>query len=161
VDARSDVYAIGAVGYYLLTGTPVFVGASVVEICMKHVQAPPEPPSARLGGPVSPGLERLLLRCLAKDRADRPADAGVLLAEFEACAVAGTWTRADADAWWQRYSGAVQAPTDPGQTVDAVAADLAERLTVDPELPKSPPEAMAESARETRLVESSKKLFPS
>jgi hypothetical protein len=89
------------------------VGASVVEICLKHIQAPPEPPSARMGGPVSPDLEQLLLRCLAKGRADRPANAGVLLSEFEACAVAGSWTRADAAAWWQQSRGAGQIPADP------------------------------------------------
>jgi eukaryotic-like serine/threonine-protein kinase len=98
VDARTDVYAVGAVVYYLLTGTPVFTGTSVVEICMMHVKATPEPPSARRGRPVSPDLERLLLRCLAKSPSDRPADAACLLGELEACAVEGTWTADDAAA---------------------------------------------------------------
>jgi hypothetical protein len=101
VDARSDVYAVGAVGYFLLTGSPVFTGASVMEICMKHVKAAPEPPSARLGKPVSPDLEALLLRCLAKVPSDRPGDAAELLRALESCAVAGTWTLQDAAAWWQ------------------------------------------------------------
>jgi eukaryotic-like serine/threonine-protein kinase len=101
VDARSDVYAVGAVGYFLLTGTPVFTGATVMEICMKHAKAVPEPPSARLGKPVSPDLEALLLRCLAKAPSDRPGDAAELLRELETCAVAGTWTLQDAAAWWK------------------------------------------------------------
>ena len=52
-DARADIYAIGAVGYFLLTGTPVFTGATVMEICMKHVREAPELPSVRKGQPVS------------------------------------------------------------------------------------------------------------
>jgi serine/threonine protein kinase len=128
VDARSDVYALGAVGYFLLTAGPVFAGSSVMEICMKHVQAAPEPPSARLGRAVSPGLEALLLRCLAKSPDDRPADAAALLRELEGCAVAGRWTAAEAVVWWQASGAlagaratATPAPvkvTDPGK--DAV-----------------------------------------
>jgi tRNA A-37 threonylcarbamoyl transferase component Bud32 len=101
VDARSDVYAVGAVGYFLLTGSPLFTGESVMEICMKHVKEAPEPPSARLRRPVSPDLEALLLRCLAKTPSDRPRDAGELLRELETCAVEGTWTLRDAVGWWK------------------------------------------------------------
>jgi hypothetical protein len=100
VDARSDVYAVAAVGYYLLTGSPLFVGDSVVEICMAHVKTTPEPPSVRLGMPISSDLEGLLMRCLAKAPGERPADANELLHELEACAIAGTWTAADAVHWW-------------------------------------------------------------
>jgi len=103
VDARSDVYALTAVGYFLLTGTPVFSGASVMEICMKHAKAAPEPPSARRGSPVSPGLEALLLRCLAKAPSDRPGDAAEMLRELDACAVEGSWTALDAAAWWAAH----------------------------------------------------------
>ena len=72
VDARTDIYAIGAVGYYLLTGTPVFTGNGLVELCRKHVQEPPEPPSRRLGRPVSPALEGILL-VLPGEKARGPA----------------------------------------------------------------------------------------
>jgi eukaryotic-like serine/threonine-protein kinase len=121
VDARTDVYAVGAVGYYLLTGTPVFTGASVVDICMKHVKTAPEPPSVRRGRPVSGDLERLLLRCLAKSPADRPCDAAGLVGELEACAIEGAWTVRDAEAWWAAREGA--APS--GEPSAAATMDLA------------------------------------
>jgi serine/threonine-protein kinase len=94
------VYSLGAVAYFLLTGTPVFTGASVMEICMKHVKELPQSPSARIGRPVSPDLEGLLLRCLAKAPADRPRHAAEMLLELEACTVAGAWTAKDAADWW-------------------------------------------------------------
>jgi hypothetical protein len=103
VDARADIYAIGAVGYFLLTATPVFTGTGVMDICMKHVQAAPEPPSARRGRPVSPALEALVLRCLAKSPADRPADAADLARELEEFIVDGRWTQDDAAAWWAAH----------------------------------------------------------
>jgi len=113
LDARADVYALGAVAYYLLTGQPVFNGATVMEICMKHLREAPQPPSARLGRPITPALEALILRCLAKPRTDRPADAGELLRELTKCFVAGTWTADDAAAWWAMYAKAPPPPLSP------------------------------------------------
>jgi len=129
LDARADVYALGAVAYYLLTGQPVFTGATVVEICMKHVRETPQPPSSRLGRGVSPSLDALILRCLAKPRADRPGDAAALLRELEECKVAGTWTADDAALWWDSFSKssptpAPQEPTSPAVTTDQVPLDL-------------------------------------
>ncbi|HQU45100.1 MAG TPA: serine/threonine protein kinase, partial [Pirellulales bacterium] len=111
LDARSDLYAVGAVGYFLLTGTPVFQGKSITEVCMQQVHAEPEPPSARLGRPVSQRLEELLLRCLAKDPAARPASAEELADELAQCPTAGDWTRADAEAWWRENDPAQTLPT--------------------------------------------------
>ena len=71
-DARSDLYAVGAVGYFLLAGRPLFEGGSVAEILFQHVGTKPEPPSVHRGNAVSPELESLLLGCLAKEPADRP-----------------------------------------------------------------------------------------
>jgi serine/threonine protein kinase len=130
VDARADVYALGAVGYYLLTGTPVFSGASLVEICMKHTQVQPEPPAQRLGKPVSADLEQLLLRCLAKDRADRPIDAGALLKVLDACAITGTWTAEIAATWWTGLrTPASAAKTGTGDKPDT--ADLEQTVALE------------------------------
>jgi serine/threonine protein kinase len=101
IDARADVYGIGAVGYFLLTGSPVFSGSSATDICLKHVRETPQPPSARSGQPVSPALEAIVLRCLAKSPAARPRDAAELSALLQACPVSGNWTSADAAQWWQ------------------------------------------------------------
>ncbi len=74
IDAMVDTYAFGATAYYLITGTPVFDGRSMVEVCGHHMHTPPALPSERLGHPVPPRLEQLILRCLAKDPKDRPTD---------------------------------------------------------------------------------------
>lgn len=127
VDARSDVYAVAAVGYFLLTGTPVFAGNSVMEICMKHVNAVPEPPSSRGGRSFSSGLETLLLRCLAKAPADRPSDAAQLQRELEGCLVEGAWTAFDAAAWW-----AAHAKAEPTADHAALAGRFKEPETLEP-----------------------------
>ncbi len=113
-DARSDLYALGAVGYYLLTATPVFDGASVVEVLQKQVNATPDPPSQRINRPVSAQLESALLKCLAKNPNDRPQSATELADELAKCPTAGSWTRQDAQQWWQsRFSGQGKATTHP------------------------------------------------
>ena len=111
----SDVYAVGALAYYLVTGTQAFSGSSVVDILGKHLNEAPEPPSKRTGRGLDRGLERLLLRCLEKDPSRRPADARELLAELEKV---GTderpWTQAEARAWWETRAASYRRST-PGQ----------------------------------------------
>ncbi len=99
VGPPADVYALGAVAYYLLVGQPVFDGKAVVEICMKHLNAEPTPPSAH-GALVGTAFEHLLLQCLAKSPDDRPATAGALLAALEECPLADKWTATLAATWW-------------------------------------------------------------
>jgi serine/threonine-protein kinase len=102
VDARSDLYAVGGVAYYLLTGTPVFAGRTAVEVCSQHLQTPPEPPSARLGRPLPAALEEAVLRCLEKDPARRPQSAHELGLALAAGTDSGEWTEAQAREWWRR-----------------------------------------------------------
>lgn len=75
-----------------------------MEILGTHLHAEPTPPSELLGRGVSPDLEKLLLACLAKDRERRPADGAALRAALEACRVEGSWTQADAQAWWVHWA---------------------------------------------------------
>jgi eukaryotic-like serine/threonine-protein kinase len=104
VDGRTDLYALGAVGYFLLTGTQVFSAQTVVEICSHHLHSPPEPPSQRLGRAVWPELERLILSCLAKDPAQRPSSAADLEAKLDDCPDPEPWTAPQSELWWQRLA---------------------------------------------------------
>jgi serine/threonine protein kinase len=138
VDARSDVYQLGAVAYYMLTGAHVFQGANIFEVCAHHLYADPEPPAQRVGRSFSPDLTALIMSCLAKDRDHRPADAGALLERLRACAAAGCWTQAEAHAWWERWSDDLRADTDgqsttlPGMSIGTnpptVMVDLGARV---------------------------------
>lgn len=100
VDASADIYSLGCVGYYLLTGETVFAGLSVGEIMIQQVRSLPEKPSVRLRQPVSPDLEDLLMSCLAKKPAGRPASAKALEAALAKCSSAASWTSEQAAEWW-------------------------------------------------------------
>jgi eukaryotic-like serine/threonine-protein kinase len=130
VDARSDLYAVGAVGYYLITGRDVFSGGNSFEVFAHHLHTPPVPPSQRLGEPVSADLEELLLHCLAKDPAQRPADARTLLASLRRLRDAGTWSESHAAAWWGEHATAVRSRrARPATATDStMAVDLDHRL---------------------------------
>ena len=99
VDARSDLYALGAVGYYLLTGGFVFEGTNAIEICAQHLSAEPELPSLRTERPIEPELELLVMQCLEKKRQDRPASAREIAIRLEQTGVE-PWTQAEAGEWW-------------------------------------------------------------
>ncbi|MGC4088059.1 MAG: serine/threonine-protein kinase [Polyangiaceae bacterium] len=80
----ADTYALGCVGYFMLTGTTPFTGATMIEVCGHHLHTPPTPPSDRTRDPVPALLEKLILSCLAKDSSARPNDRALALA-LEAC----------------------------------------------------------------------------
>jgi serine/threonine protein kinase len=103
IDGRSDLYAVGAVAYFLLTGEHVFEAGSVLEVCSKHMLEKPIAPSERLGKPLPEDLEAIVLACLAKDRNDRPASAAVLRTKLLACADAASNDLAAARVWWETF----------------------------------------------------------
>ncbi len=100
VSAMADIYALGAVLYFALTGAPVFNGNTLVEICGHHLHTPPEPPSERLGTELPADLEAIVLRCLAKKPAERFEDIGGVRDALLACACAADWSRNQALGWW-------------------------------------------------------------
>jgi serine/threonine protein kinase len=113
VDACSDLYAVGAVGYFLLTGRPVFEASSIIELCNKHVAETPPPPSTRLGKPLPEDLENAILACLEKSRAKRPQTARDLAQRLARCSDALAWTLDDAEAWWARHERGQGQPKSP------------------------------------------------
>jgi eukaryotic-like serine/threonine-protein kinase len=101
LDARSDIYSLGAVAYYLVTGKPPFVSDSIWDIIASHAHDPVVPPS-RVNAAVPPDLELVIIRCLAKMPANRFQDAESLEEALAACQCAGKWTEEQATAWWQK-----------------------------------------------------------
>ena len=135
VDGRSDLYAVGAVAYFLLTGRHVFEGATVIEICSKHMLETPVPPSQRLGQALPADLEALVLACLAKDPDARPASAAALRAALLACADAARFDPSAARAWWRVHRAAAEnspnSVDEPGSRPATMAIDLGGRSTID------------------------------
>jgi tRNA A-37 threonylcarbamoyl transferase component Bud32 len=100
VSPLCDLYSLGAVGYFALTGKNVFEGRTLVEVCSHHLHTTPVPPSVRLGEALPADLEALVLACLEKDPSRRPPSARELRRRLEACSGFGAWTEQDARRWW-------------------------------------------------------------
>jgi eukaryotic-like serine/threonine-protein kinase len=115
-DHRVDIYAVGCVAYWLLTGKLVFEGTEVIKVIFDHVHTAPVPPSARTEHPVPPELEALILACLEKDPEKRPATAAALEARLLAIPVATPWTHERAERWWATHA--------PGRTSARPVADV-------------------------------------
>jgi eukaryotic-like serine/threonine-protein kinase len=103
VDHRADVYALGCVAYYLLTGHLVFEADTPMKMFLQHLQAHPIPPSRRSELPIPPEVDALVLACLEKDPANRPQDARQLLRMVEQCRAASGWTNDRARSWWETH----------------------------------------------------------
>jgi hypothetical protein len=116
VDARSDLYAVGAVAYHLLVGEPVFAGKTILEMCAHHLHSEPVSPSQRTGRHIPASLDRLVLRCLAKDPAARPTSAAEIITELDGIDGLGAWTVADAQRWWQEEAPLVTRAVKAGRT---------------------------------------------
>jgi hypothetical protein len=121
MDGRGDLYSLGCVAYFLLTGKLVFEGENALRMILQHVQSVPVAPSVRSGLSIPPDLDRLILQCLAKDPAARPPTAGDLAVELERVDVGNPWTDEDARAWWDAHieKGApMPAESEPTITLD-------------------------------------------
>jgi eukaryotic-like serine/threonine-protein kinase len=102
VDRRVDVYALGCVAYYLLTGERVFSAESQMKLLMQHLQDQPALPSRRTRQHIPPELDRLVLDCLEKDPARRPAGADVVFQRLVECRIED-WDQDTAQHWWEDH----------------------------------------------------------
>jgi len=104
VGPQSDLYALGAVGYYLLVGEPVFRGETIVEVCAMHVRERPARPSERGVSGIPEDLEEAILACLEKDPKRRPQSAAALADMLARCVDFGKWGLAEARSWWDAHA---------------------------------------------------------
>jgi serine/threonine-protein kinase len=102
-DHRVDLYSLGCVAYWLVTGKLVFEGPGVVRVMSAHVHTQPDPPSARAPNAIPPELDALILQCLEKDPEKRPPSAAALRARLRAVPLATPWTHERAESWWSAY----------------------------------------------------------
>jgi hypothetical protein len=100
IDGRADIYGLGCVAYFLLTGALVFDERTAMSTALAHLEKVPAPPSQRSELPIPASLERVILACLEKKREQRPQSAAELASLLEQCADVSPWTPADAKAWW-------------------------------------------------------------
>ncbi len=117
VDRRADVYALGCVAYYLLTGQLVFEADTPMKMLLQHVQAEPIPPSQRTELPIPHDLEALVLACLQKDPDKRPQNAEMLLGMACGCKSGDRWTSESAKAWWRTHLPELTRPLSLGDPV--------------------------------------------
>jgi serine/threonine-protein kinase len=103
IDRRADLYGLGCVAFWLLTGELLFHAKGPAEMLKAHASAPPDAPSARTELVIPEGLDALIVSCLAKDPADRPESAAALATALQALGIEGAWTAGRRHAWWQLH----------------------------------------------------------
>jgi serine/threonine-protein kinase len=110
IGPRTDLYSVGCLAYWLLTGQVVYTGDRPFEVFAQHVSAQPVPPSRRCELPIPDALDRIVLACLEKDPAQRPASAEALARLLRAVQPLPSWTDERARQWWEMHLGAGLVP---------------------------------------------------
>ena len=121
-DARADIYSLGAVAFFLLTGDIPFPGSSNAEICEHVVHSPPPSPSEHCAGPIPSALDELVFACLAKNPKDRPHSAGEIVTRLASMDFCNEWTTAEAGRWWQENRQRIRSLGLGGRQVDLISA---------------------------------------
>jgi eukaryotic-like serine/threonine-protein kinase len=133
----ADLYAVGAVGYFLLTGRRVFEAKTNLDLCIQHVTATPKPPSTMTKNPIQPELEALILRCLAKSPAERPASADELAKLLRDVPSARVWSDASALQWWDDFRR-LPRPASASASTLTITVDIEHRDSDPPSEPPGP-----------------------
>jgi serine/threonine-protein kinase len=128
-DHRVDIYALGCVAYWLLTGGMVFKGETPMQVMLKHAQAEPERPSRRTDQPIPAALEDLIMQCLEKDPARRPASTAAMSDRLEAVPFASAWTAERAEQWWLTHQ---PRPRDSRPAADVLLSHEGHELRIGP-----------------------------
>jgi serine/threonine-protein kinase len=110
IDRRADVYALGCVAYFILTGQRVFDGDTPMQALIDHVHTVPTPPSRRSTLLIPPELDDIVMQCLEKDPAKRPQDAMKLRRMLETCQTCNAWSSAKGAEWWRKNLPDLAAP---------------------------------------------------
>ena len=105
-DPRTDIYALGCVAFWMLTGGLVFEAETPMKMLMAHVQTAANPPSTRTELPIPSALDAVVLHCLEKDPEARPRDAGEVMRRLDAIALDAPWTPDRARVWWDAHAPA-------------------------------------------------------
>jgi serine/threonine-protein kinase len=111
VDARADIYALGCVAYYLLTGELVFTADTPMKMFVEHLNTDPVPPSLRSELPIPVELEAIVLACLEKDPVRRIQTIDELVSRLDQVPLKSVWTNPDAREWWERHFVELAGPT--------------------------------------------------
>jgi len=128
-DHRVDLYALGCVGYWLLTGKLIFEGRSVVEVMLHHAHTPPPKPSTRSELPIPPPLEDLIMECLEKDPARRPTSAEAVSTRLDAVSLESAWTVERAERWWAMHR---PLPADARRVAEVLLSQEGRELRIGP-----------------------------
>lgn len=123
VDWRSDIYSLGSVAFWLLTGRTLFEGGTPMQIVLDHIQKPPVRPSTLAPGPIPAALDDLVLSCLQKDPNNRPQTMQELSSRLAAVPLEQAWTEERARRWWLEHQtrrvpprgGEISPPAESGR----------------------------------------------
>ena len=128
-DHRVDLYALGCVGYWLLTGKLIFEGGSVVEVMFHHAHTPPPRPSTRSELPIPAPLEDLVVECLEKDPARRPTSAEAVSTRLDTVSLESAWTVERAERWWAMHR---PRPADARRVAEVLLSQEGRELRIGP-----------------------------
>jgi serine/threonine-protein kinase len=128
-DHRVDLYALGCVGYWLLTGKLIFEGKSAVEVMFHHVHTPAPRPSSRSEMPIPAPLEDLIMECVEKEPARRPASAEAIRTRLDAVPLESAWTVERAERWWAMHR---PRPADARRVAEVLLSEEGRQVRIGP-----------------------------